>query len=274
MPKLTDIIADLYTGTNTKEDAATNSTTTFLTWTHNSTGAVAAGFGIRHIWKLESSTTPSTDAAFMDVRWTDHVHASRSSQVRWTLLRNALDQTIYLGTATYASGTTTYGAAIGVGIEPSGAGALHLSYAHPEAFSIMKAFNSDTTDDNGIVFSFRTTTTGVGASATAEVGGFRVMYRQHDHPTRLAHVEFYIANAAAFEVWKFREGFTVGYGDLTEASFTRLLATRKTGWAVATGAATRTTFDTATVTLPQLAERVKALIDDLHQTAGHGLIGT
>ena len=50
--------------------------------------------------------------------------------------------------------------------------------------------------------------------------------------------------------------------------------TRRTGWATATGTATRTTFDTTTVTLPQLAERVKALIDDLHATAGHGLIGT
>ena len=34
-------------------------------------------------------------------------------------------------------------------------------------------------------------------------------------------------------------------------------------FAQATGTATRTTFDTATVTLPQLAERVKALLDDL-----------
>lgn len=49
---------------------------------------------------------------------------------------------------------------------------------------------------------------------------------------------------------------------------------RKTGWAVATGTATRTTFATGSVTLPELAERVKALIDDLHATAGHGLIGT
>lgn len=38
--------------------------------------------------------------------------------------------------------------------------------------------------------------------------------------------------------------------------------------AAATGTATRTTFDTATVTLPQLAERVKALIDDWR---GYGL---
>lgn len=54
----------------------------------------------------------------------------------------------------------------------------------------------------------------------------------------------------------------------------QVLGPRKTGWATATGTATRTTFDTATVTLPQLAERFKALIDDLHATAGHGLIGT
>jgi hypothetical protein len=51
----------------------------------------------------------------------------------------------------------------------------------------------------------------------------------------------------------------------------QVVSTRKTGWAAATGAATRTTFDTTTVTLPQLAERVKALLDDL---ISHGLIGT
>ena len=34
-------------------------------------------------------------------------------------------------------------------------------------------------------------------------------------------------------------------------------------WATPTGTATRTTFATGTVTLPQLAERVKALIDDI-----------
>jgi hypothetical protein len=36
-----------------------------------------------------------------------------------------------------------------------------------------------------------------------------------------------------------------------------------TGWAAATGTATRTTFATSTVTAEQLAQRVKALIDDL-----------
>jgi len=34
-------------------------------------------------------------------------------------------------------------------------------------------------------------------------------------------------------------------------------------WVAATGTADRTTFDTAAVTLPQLAQRVKAMLDDL-----------
>ena len=57
-------------------------------------------------------------------------------------------------------------------------------------------------------------------------------------------------------------------------STNQVVGARKTGWGTATGSATRTSFDTTTVTLPELAERVKALIDDLHATAGHGLIGT
>jgi hypothetical protein len=50
----------------------------------------------------------------------------------------------------------------------------------------------------------------------------------------------------------------------------KVVGLRQTGWAAATGTATRTTFATGTVTTAQLAERVKALIDDLMT---HGLIG-
>ncbi len=59
-------------------------------------------------------------------------------------------------------------------------------------------------------------------------------------------------------------------GDLLRDS-TKVVGARVTGWAAATGTATRTTFVTSTVTLAQLAERVKALEDDL---IAHGLIGT
>lgn len=38
---------------------------------------------------------------------------------------------------------------------------------------------------------------------------------------------------------------------------------RLQAWQDATGTADRTAFDTATVTLPQLAQRMKALLDDL-----------
>ncbi len=44
--------------------------------------------------------------------------------------------------------------------------------------------------------------------------------------------------------------------------------TRTTGWGLPTGTLTRTTFDTATVTTTQLAERVAALINDLRQVNG------
>lgn len=71
------------------------------------------------------------------------------------------------------------------------------------------------------------------------------------------------------------DGFIHSFGRInTNTSFTVLdtnvVSQRQTGWAAPTGTATRTTFNTATVTLAQLAERVKALIDDL---LTHGLIG-
>jgi hypothetical protein len=50
----------------------------------------------------------------------------------------------------------------------------------------------------------------------------------------------------------------------------QVVGSRKTGWAAPTGTTTRTAFDTATATATDVAERVKALIDDL---AAHGLIG-
>lgn len=51
---------------------------------------------------------------------------------------------------------------------------------------------------------------------------------------------------------------------------TQVVTARRTGWGAPTGSATRTAFDTTTVTTTQLAERVKALVDDLRT---HGLIG-
>jgi hypothetical protein len=54
----------------------------------------------------------------------------------------------------------------------------------------------------------------------------------------------------------------------------QILTARKGGWGQPTGSAIRSTFATSTVTLEELAQRVKALIDDLNiDSSGHGLIG-
>ena len=50
----------------------------------------------------------------------------------------------------------------------------------------------------------------------------------------------------------------------------QVVAGRRTGWSAASGTAARGGFATSTVTIAELAERVKALIDDL---TAHGLIG-
>lgn len=63
--------------------------------------------------------------------------------------------------------------------------------------------------------------------------------------------------------------FNVAVGKVYKVNGVQVVSARSTGWAAATGTATRSTFDTATVTLDQLAERVKALTDDLRT---HGLI--
>jgi hypothetical protein len=59
-------------------------------------------------------------------------------------------------------------------------------------------------------------------------------------------------------------------GTRIDLGATQILTTRRTGWEAPTGTATRTTFATANVTTANLAQRVKALIDDL---MAHGIIG-
>lgn len=60
-------------------------------------------------------------------------------------------------------------------------------------------------------------------------------------------------------------------GTVLRVNGIQIVAARRTGWGTPTGTASRGAFDTATATTAQLAERVKALIDDL---AAHGLIGS
>lgn len=65
-------------------------------------------------------------------------------------------------------------------------------------------------------------------------------------------------------------GGTVSVAAAYQIGGTTVVGPRVTGWTAASGTADRGTFDTTTVTLPELAERLKSLIDDL---LSHGLIG-
>jgi hypothetical protein len=51
----------------------------------------------------------------------------------------------------------------------------------------------------------------------------------------------------------------------------KVVGNRVTGWGAPTGTASRAAFDTSAITAGQLAQRLKALIDDLR---AHGLIGS
>lgn len=69
-------------------------------------------------------------------------------------------------------------------------------------------------------------------------------------------------------------GYVADFTTKLNINSTQVVSTRRTGWATWTGTANRATKDTATATLADVAQTLKALIDDLHGTAGHGLIGT
>ncbi len=58
-------------------------------------------------------------------------------------------------------------------------------------------------------------------------------------------------------------GLTLSYAAGKIGEFGATPVAKSTGWGAPTGTATKTAFDTATVTTPQLAERLKALIDYL-----------
>jgi hypothetical protein len=96
-------------------------------------------------------------------------------------------------------------------------------------------------------------------------------------------ITFYTNNSAT-------ERFRINSAGLSYNG-TKILGSRITGWTTATGTANRATFATfATQAISNpptqaqvqaisdhvviLSQRMKALIDDLHATAGHGLIGT
>lgn len=67
--------------TNTDVTSNTNSVETMFTEIANSSGTAATGFGLRHLYQLESSTTDAQDAASIGVLWADATHATRMGDI-------------------------------------------------------------------------------------------------------------------------------------------------------------------------------------------------
>lgn len=62
-------------------NATTNAVDTVVIIGHNSSGAVAAGFGGGLKFQLETSTTADVDAASREASWVDHTHATRKARL-------------------------------------------------------------------------------------------------------------------------------------------------------------------------------------------------
>lgn len=66
-------------------DAATNTSTPFLTYRHNTSGSPVNGFGMSHEFDLQDSTTTNVVAARMNVTWADVTHATRRGQLAFSV---------------------------------------------------------------------------------------------------------------------------------------------------------------------------------------------
>lgn len=96
--------------TSTSTVSNTNSVANTATLVANSTGTAATGFGIRHLYQLETSTTNAQDAAAVETSWSDATHATRKGKIGWWLqnvVAGGLTEHMSLGTSD--GGTLTLG---------------------------------------------------------------------------------------------------------------------------------------------------------------------
>lgn len=70
---------------------------------------------------------------------------------------------------------------------------LHITSSSATSVTVLALDNPNTTDANATVQSFRTTTTGVGATAFTEMGAIRFTNRTHNHATRAADFSIFTA---------------------------------------------------------------------------------
>lgn len=80
---------------------------------------------------------------------------------------------------------------------------LHILDTNNGALTLLALDNTDTTNDNGCVISFRTTTTGTGGAAFQQLASIRAQYTVHNHATRSAALAFITVNSgtSSEKIW-------------------------------------------------------------------------
>jgi hypothetical protein len=76
-------------------------------------------------------------------------------------------------------------------------------------------YNADTTNNNRVILSFRTDTTGIGASTFYEVAGIRSMTTDHNHATRNTNLEFFAFDSSGANTMVLLGNGNVGIGTST-----------------------------------------------------------
>lgn len=86
---------------------------------------------------------------------------------------------------------------------------------------------------------------------------------------------YVLANGFELGIFGNSDGTKLQFNTSGAGTYPGLFSPRATGWGLPTGTLTRTTFDPSTVTLEQLAQRVAALITDVHVSgSNHALLNT
>jgi hypothetical protein len=100
---------------------------------------------------------------------------------------------------------------------------MHLDATSNITLTALAIENKDTTDNNGNVISFRTSTSGTGASVFQEMAGFQVKYPEHTHGTRASDFSIFardLSSSPGFAFLTLKGNNNVGIG--TQSPLKRL----------------------------------------------------
>lgn len=112
---------------------------------------------------------------------------------------------------------------------------------------------------------------------TYNVAGYGTEWIEYDAASGV--IRFVCGNTAALQVSPVQvtaaQNLAIAAGYKLRISGQPVVGPRVTGWSLPSGVSSRASFDTSSVTVQELAKRLKALLEDLHAsgTGNHGLIG-